>query len=53
MVTLQYGILSGRVSELIMDIAMSDECRSTGKIEQLVLYYDTKDNIAHCTHYGK
>ena len=47
-----YGILGGRVSELIMDIAMSDKCRSKGKY-RTVLYYDTKDNIAHYTHYGK
>ena len=38
-----YSILGGRVSELIMYIAMSDKCWSKGKY-RTVLYYDTKDN---------
>ena len=47
-----YDILDERVSELIMDITMSDKCWSKGNYRTM-LYYDTKDNIAHCTCYGK
>ena len=44
-----YSILGGRVSELTMDIAVSNKCWSKGNIEQcftMTIY------IAHCTYYG-
>ena len=49
MVTTVYSILDGRVSELIMDTAMSDESWSKGKY-RTVLCFNSKENI--CTHYG-
>ena len=47
-----YSILGGKVSELIMYIAMSDKCWSKGKYRTVALLWHT-GNTAHCTHYGK
>ena len=36
-----------------MGIAMSGTSVDQSEKYRTVLYYDTKDNIAHCAHYGK
>ena len=49
-----YSRLNKRLSKLIMGITMSGtSVDERENIARTVLYYDTKDNIAHCVHYGK
>ena len=49
-----YSRLNKRLSKLIMGITMSGtSVDERENIVRTVLYYDTKDNIAHCAHYGK
>ena len=42
-----YSRFGRRLSELITDSAISGNSVD----QRAVLYYDTKDNIAHCAHY--